>query len=115
MTHAVITAHAELSLALAEAQVLDWLEELGLEVAFGDSAHLLAFADDSAVAAGQGAIAEVDFYPLEGAGATQVRCSLRREGQPALLGLLQELQGLMAQSPHWTVDGCLAERPEPGV
>jgi hypothetical protein len=114
MSRAVITAHADLSLALAEAEVLDWLEDLGLEVAFGEGSHLLAFADGDAAAAAEGLIAEVDFYPLDGGVATQVRWRLRQEGEPPLDDLLLQLRRFMAQSPHWTVDGALAEQPLPG-
>ena len=108
MVHVVLTAHALLAPARAEAGVLLWLEELGLEVALGEASHLLAF--DASTQAG--AMAAVDFYPLEGGLATQVRLYVRSEEEPNaghadLAGVLREL---VETDPDWTLDG-LETRP----
>jgi hypothetical protein len=102
MAHVVMTAHALLAPALAEAGVLGWLEELGLEVSFGEAWHLLAF-DDSSQA---GLMATVDFYPLDGGQATQVRMYLHRsEPDKPRSDLAKFLQELVETDPHWVLDG----------
>jgi hypothetical protein len=101
--HVVITAHALLAPAVAEAGVLVWLEELGLEVALGEASHLLAF-DASSQAA---SMASVDFYPLDGGLATQVRLYVRcdEEEESANADLAGVLRVLVETDPHWTLDG----------
>lgn len=106
--HVVITAHALVAPAVAEAGVLVWLEELGLEVALGEASHLLAF-DASSQA---GSMAAVDFYPLDGGLATQVRLFVRcDEAEPTVnTDLAGVLRNLVETDPHWTLDG-LETRP----
>jgi|LauGreDrversion4_2_1035121.scaffolds.fasta_scaffold280242_2 hypothetical protein len=102
MAHVVMTAHAPLAPALAEVGVLGWLEELGLEVAFGEAWHLLAF-DDSSQA---GLMASVDFYPLDGGQATQVRMYVsKNEPDKPISDLAKFLQELVETDPHWVLDG----------
>lgn len=107
MVHVVMTAHALLAPAHAEAGVLVWLEELGLEVALGEASHLLAFdVSDQA-----GAMAAVDFYPLDHGTATQVRLYVRCDGQEEQgNNLASVLRGLVASDPDWILDG-LETRP----
>lgn len=104
MAHVILTAHARLAPAQAEAGVLAWLEELGLEVALGEAAHLLAFdAGDQ-----EGALAAVDFYPLDGGIATQVRLHVSQpgSGEEAFPGQLAvALRRLVEADPHWVLDG----------
>jgi hypothetical protein len=97
MAHVVMTAHAPLAPALAEVGVLGWLEELGLEVAFGEAWHLLAF-DDSSQA---GLMASVDFYPLDGGQATHVRMYVsKNEPDKPISDLAKFLQELIETDPH---------------
>ena len=72
-----ITAHADLGLASAEADVLAWLDSQGLEVSFGEATHLIAFPQEAVTADAQAPVAEVDLHPLDGGIATQVRWRLR--------------------------------------
>lgn len=99
----MITAHAALDPASAEADVLGWLEDLGLDVVLGEATHLLAFEGGTA---GQ-LTAEVDFYALDGGRATQVRWHLRglsdEEGHEAALASSVRL--LLEDSPVWCIDG----------
>lgn len=108
MVDVVLTAHALLAPARAEAGVLLWLEELGLEVELGEASHLLAFD----AASPSTAMAAVDFYPLEGGVATQVRLVVRQgdesEGGEAHLAVV--LRSLVEADPDWTLDG-LDTRP----
>ena len=99
----MITAHADLPPALAEADVLDWLEELGLDVTLGELGHLLAFEGSDTAAL----IAEIDFYAVDGGRATQVRWRLHRYPEDALQGvpLADQLRACLEASPLWCVDG----------
>lgn len=101
----VITAHADLAPALAEADVLSWLEELGLDVALGEASHLLAF---DGISGGQ-LIAEVDFYALDGGRATQVRWHLRHqpERDPPDHALISRVRGLIESSALWCIDAVI--------
>lgn len=94
-----ITAHADLSFASAEAEVLAWLDSQGLEVSFGEEAHLIAFSQDMEATDGEAPVAEVDLYPLDGGVATQVRWRLRGEA------LIEALIGHLRHSRQWTTDG----------
>lgn len=105
MSPLVITAHADLAPALAEADVLDWLEELGLDVTLGQHGHLLAFevSDSGAL------IAEIDFYALDGGRATQVHWRLHRHPEAELQGVprADQVRACLEASPLWCVDGLL--------
>lgn len=102
MAAVVITAHADLDPALAEADVLAWLEELGLDVVLGEATHLLAFDG------GQSGrlIAEVHLYGLDGGQATQVRWQLsgNAEGDPSEADLVTTLRLLLEETPRWCID-----------
>jgi hypothetical protein len=114
MAHMVLTAHARLAPAQAEAGVLAWLEELGLEVALGEADHLLAF--DAGTQ--EGALASVDFYPLDGGLATQVRLQVSRSGsgeEPRADGLAVELRRLVEADPHWVLDGLDSRDARAGI
>lgn len=103
MVHVVLTAHALLAPALAEAGVLAWLEELGLEVALGEASHLLAFDASSQVAS----MAAVDFYPLDGGLATQVRLYVHCDEteNTVTTDLAGVLRDLVETDPNWILDG----------
>lgn len=106
----MITAHADLAPALAEADVLDWLEDLGLDVALGEGTHLLAF-DGSDTGA---LIAEIDFYGLDGGKATQVRWHLHCPEDPEARSksLVNQVRSFLEASPSWCIDAWLtATRP----
>ena len=94
-----ITAHAALSFASAEAEVLAWLDSQGLEVSFGEETHLIAFPQDVDATDGEAPVAEVDLYPLDGGVATQVRWRLRGEA------LIEALIVHLAETSQWTTDG----------
>lgn len=98
----MITAHADLDQALAEADVLAWLDDLGLDVVLGEAAHLLAFDGSSA----GNLLAEVDFYALDGGRATQVRWHLR--GLPGAQlpdeQFVRSVRLLLQESPGWCID-----------
>lgn len=113
MSVAVLTAHAALSRSAAEAVALTWLEELGLEVSYGESSHLLATSELPLL------LLEVDFYPLDET-ATQVRWHLRRSssGAPsqAERELVRALRAALEADPHWQLDGFQGEWVElPGL
>ncbi|WP_411871593.1 hypothetical protein [Vulcanococcus limneticus] len=109
MSVAVLTAHAALSRAAAEAVALTWLEDLGLEVSYGESSHLLATSESPLL------LLELDFYPLTDV-ATQVRWHLRRSssGVPsqAERELVRALRSALDADPHWQLDGFQCEWPE---
>ncbi|KEF42583.1 MAG: hypothetical protein ER33_04790 [Cyanobium sp. CACIAM 14] len=102
MPSLVITAHAHLEPSLAKANVLEWLEELGMDVALGEAFHLVAFdGGDSGHL-----VAEVDFYSLDGGRATQVRWHLhaRPDGDVPSEDLIREMRCLVEASPVWFID-----------
>lgn len=103
MAHVVMTAHAQLAPALAEAGVLGWLEDLGLEVTLGEASQLIAF--DAEIQ--DGVMAAVDFYPLDGGQATQVRLHVRAElpEEPRQGDLAHVLRELVDADPRWVLDG----------
>jgi hypothetical protein len=109
MSVAVLTAHAALGRAAAEAAVLTWLEDLGLEVSYGESSHLLATSEVPLL------LLELDFYPLAEA-ATQVRWHLRRSssGVPsqAERELVRALRATLEADPLWQLDGFQSEWAE---
>lgn len=109
MSVAVLTAHAALSRPAAEAVALTWLEDLGLEVSYGASSHLLATRDSPLL------LLELDFYPLDNA-TTQVRWHLRRSssGVPsqAERELVRALRAALEADPHWQLDGFQSECEE---
>jgi hypothetical protein len=99
----VITAHANLVHALAEADVLDWLEELGLDVTLSEQGHLVACEGRDTGAL----IAEIYFYELDGGKATQVSWRLHRhpEDEPQTEVLADQVHTFLQTSPLWVVDG----------
>lgn len=117
MHDVVVTAHAPLSLEGAQSQLLQWLEEAGLDVVYGDSGVVIATVDDEefAPAAGGGLAVEVQLYPL-GADWIQVRWSFRHGGEPAAtslaLELAESLLGFLRADGRWEIDRILgAEDP----
>ena len=108
----VITAHAGLALALAEADVLDWLEDLGLDVTLGEQAHLLAFEANGREAL----IAEVDFYPLDGGSATQVRWRFHAHSEEGLRvdHLADQICAWLQAASAWCLDGLVSPTSSAG-
>jgi hypothetical protein len=109
----VITAHAALPHALAEADVLDLLEELGLDVTLSQQGHLVAFEGSDSGAL----IAEIDVYELDGGKATQVSWRLHRhpEGESQTDVLVEQVQAFLQASPLWCVDGRRDSAPSPAA
>ena len=103
VSHLVISAHASLVPAEAEREVLNWLEELGLEIELGEAAHLVAFDD----AGNRSLIVEVDFFAVEPAGSTQLRIHIHRSEDPERSAddLAAELRQRIGADPLWSEDG----------
>jgi hypothetical protein len=108
MAVALITAHGALPLERAEAHVYAWLEDQGLEVAFGEGNHLIAFSPGEDIPVS----VEVDFYALEGGAQTQVRWHVRpnradpsADDLQALQEWAQSLNSHLESNDLWVVDG----------
>ena len=113
MSPLVITAHANLVPALAEADVLDLLEELGLEVTLGEQGHLVAYEGSDTGAL----IAEIYLYELDDGKATQVSWRLHRhpEGESQTNVLADQVNTFLQVSPLWCVDGRRDAAPCPAA
>lgn len=107
MSHLVISAHASLLAPEAERELLQWLEELGLEIELGEAAHLVAFDD----ADNRSLIVEADFYPLQPVGSTQVRIHIHRTQDPERSAdeLAAELRERIGADGRWSEDGFQSE------
>lgn len=89
--------------------MLDWLEELSLDVTLGREGHLLAFEGSDSGAL----IAEIDLYGVDGGRATQVRWRLHRYPEDGLQGvsLADQLRACLEASPLWCIDGLIESIP----
>ena len=107
MSHLIISAHVALAPNMAEREVLNWLEELGLEIELGDPSCLMAFDD----ADSRNLIVEAVFYSLEPAGSTQVRFHVHRHDdlEHSAEDLALTLRNLIQQDSRWSEDGFHAE------
>lgn len=87
---------------MAEREVLNWLEELGLEIGLGDPSCLMAFDD----ADSRNLIVEAVFYSLEPA-ASQVRFHVHRndDTEHSADDLALALRNLIKQDLRWSEDG----------
>ena len=112
VSHLVISAHVGLVAAEAEREILHWLEELGLEIVLGEAAHLVAFDD----AETRSLIVEVDFYPVEPAGSTQVRIHIHRseDRERSADELASELRRRIAADGRWAEDAFQGAGVAPG-
>jgi hypothetical protein len=105
----ILSAHNPLTRERAEAAVLQWLEESGLDVEYGESDRWIAFVDEALPSLPEATTltVEVQFYALAGAG-SQVRWQFR-SAQPSGCGpllrhLALELHGRLTADPCWVVD-----------
>jgi hypothetical protein len=103
----ILSAHTPLERVRAEAVVLQWLEESGLDVEYGESDRWIAWVDEAlpALPEATALTVEVQFYPLAGAG-SQVRWQFRsiEPGGPLVKALAQGLHGRLRDDAEWVVD-----------
>jgi len=113
----ILSAHTPLTRSLAEATVLQWLEESGLDVEYGESDRWIAWVDEAlpSLPEATALTVEVQFYALASAG-SQVRWQFR-SAQPSGCGpllrhLAADLHGRLCADPRWVVDLWCDGRPD---
>lgn len=114
-----ITAHALVSPCEAQAALLAWFEELGLELAFAEADRLIAWVDDCVDADDEGfpgspsLVVEARIHRLPDG--VQVRCSVRHGEGPLAAALASEtdqaLQQCLTADGRWVIDGRSDRRP----
>ncbi len=119
MSDRVITAHAPLQPAEAQAVLLAWFDELGLELAYAEGDLLIAWVDDSIDPEDEGfagaptLVVEAQIHPLQEG--VQVRWRIRHGEGPDDDLLAAEtdraLAHRLANDGRWVVDGRDGPRP----
>lgn len=105
----ILSAHTPLERDRAEAVVLQWLEESGLDLEYGESDRWIAWLDEAlpALPEATALTVEVQFYALACAG-IQVRWQFRSAHPSGCGPLLRELavglHGRLCADPGWVVD-----------
>jgi hypothetical protein len=104
----ILSAHTRLAREGAEAAVLQWLEECGLDVEYGAGDRWIAWPGADQPVADAGPTVEVQFYVLPGSG-SQVRWHFRPAGPDPAAGILLrelalELQARLRDDPLWGID-----------
>ncbi|MEB3104244.1 MAG: hypothetical protein VKN17_00520 [Cyanobacteriota bacterium] len=103
----ILSAHTPLERDRAEAVVLQWLEECGLDVEYGESDRWIAWVDEALPFLPEAAAltVEVQFYPLADAG-SQVRWQFRsvEPDGPLVKALAEGLHERLQDEAGWVVD-----------
>lgn len=113
MSDRAITAHATLRPPEAQAAVLAWFDELGLELAYAEDDLMIAWVDDGIDPGDEGTpgtpslVVEAQIHPIQGG--VQVRWSLRN-GDGTLADELaaatdRALALCLSSDRRWVVDG----------
>jgi hypothetical protein len=103
----ILSAHTPLERDRAESVVLQWLDESGLEVEYGENDRWIAWVDEALPSLPEAAalMVEVQFYPLADAG-SQVRWQFRslQPGGPLVKALAEDLHERLLHEAAWVVD-----------
>jgi hypothetical protein len=110
MAVSALSAHARIRFEEAEVLVLQWFDEVGLDLGHAEHGLLIGWFDDAFLQPALADLAvEVQFYPLDG-GWSQLRCCFRHGGGPQVGSLSLQLLGALLRhlqhDPRWQIDHC---------
>jgi hypothetical protein len=114
----MLSAHAWIRFEEAEALVLQWFDEVGLDLGHAEHGLLIGWFDDAFLQPALAELAvEVQFYPLEG-GWSQLRWCFRHGGGDAVGSISHELLATLLrhlqEDRRWQIDHCCPPlRPQP--